>query len=262
MESLLTRLENFKQITESTVNFDDEHACVLLRELKIVLVKFNYLSVNCTEAPIGQRIIFREILELATILNLRLKKHQEIQDLFSQLKFFYYENPDLPTSQRMNTIIGLNLLVLLCTDQFDEYLTTLSQALAHFTHINLYLQFVMDVERCLSDNSLTQLFILQKNCPSILYEGFVQDIIGNVRKSLANDILRQCEYFTINELKKILHFKSIEKARRFIRQCNWEYTEDGAIIATKEKKVKKKTQTMEMKYNNVFIYAEKFNLLV
>lgn len=112
-DSVISRLERFKEITESTINFDEERARLVLGELEDILNqgKFVLESGLNPNISMSDQIAFREVLELAMILNVRVSNYEEIRKYYKQLNFFYFHDNNLPQSQRMFMLIALSLLV-------------------------------------------------------------------------------------------------------------------------------------------------------
>ena len=97
-DDLFSRLEKFKEVTESPTYFDSEKAQILLHELKIILMKHDYLSSDANNINFAERLMFREVFELAIIMCVRMENFNDIQNYFNQLSFFtlkmmIYHNP-------------------------------------------------------------------------------------------------------------------------------------------------------------------------
>ena len=117
-DSFISRLESFKEITESTTNFDEERARLVLKELEDILKEKNYEpgdEINNT-MKLSDRLALRETFELAMVLNSRTRNYEEIRKYYQQLEFFYFKINDLPESQRMFMLMDLYLLVDLLLD--------------------------------------------------------------------------------------------------------------------------------------------------
>ena len=112
-DSLISRLESFKEITESTTNFDEERAKLVLRELEDILTheKYGLEGKNKQDMSISDRLILREVLELAMILNARIRNYEENRNYYERLSFFYFNDKTLPQSQRMFMLIDLSLIL-------------------------------------------------------------------------------------------------------------------------------------------------------
>ncbi|OHS96461.1 hypothetical protein TRFO_37349 [Tritrichomonas foetus] len=110
-DSLISRLEKFKEITESTLNFNEDLANLLFDELSDIFNKLGYFSHNSNKQSTSERLIFREMLELAMILKVRTKNYKDIKKYYEQLRRLYFGHSDLPESQRMFLLIDLTLLV-------------------------------------------------------------------------------------------------------------------------------------------------------
>ena len=266
---LITRLEKFKEIIESPDNFNENQAEVFLHELKIILMKNEYLSQDARQINFAERMMFREILELAIILCVRTiqcskenEKRKQIQNYFKQLSFYYFENNDLPQSQRMFTMINVNLLMDLAFNDNDIYMVNLAQVQSAFPKINFNIQFVLDVERCLQDNSISKLFELQENSPSILYDVFLQKILGRIRETLAKDVMKKSERLTIDHLAKLLQFKDESEIIEFTQSQKWRISTSGEIIQTFQKTTETKSDSAQIKLNNILSYASRFNSLM
>ncbi|OHT07290.1 putative 26S proteasome non-ATPase regulatory subunit 8 [Tritrichomonas foetus] len=261
-EALISRLEKLKEITESQTSFDSQQARVILHELKIILIQKGYLSQDADKIDFSERIMYREILELAMIMGVKMQEFGEIQNYFRQLSFYYFENPDLPFSQRMFTLINVNLLMDLAFNKNDEYLVNLTQILASFPKFNSDIKFVLDVERCLQDNSITKLFKLQLNSPSELYDVFLQKVIDRIRRNLAKNVMKKTTRLTIEHLAKLLHFQNETEMYSFIESLDWQITENGEIKQKEEEVKISKSEIDQAKLNNILSYASRFNSLL
>ena len=90
IELIEEKLDYFKEIVETQIAFNPAVADSTLDDIKVLLTKCQYLSQNSSSLPIYDRLLFREILELAVILGIRLNSKERIHDIFQQLRFFYF----------------------------------------------------------------------------------------------------------------------------------------------------------------------------
>lgn len=261
-ENFFSQLEKFKEVIESPSNFDSKKAQVLLHELKIILMKHEYLSSNANKISFAERLMFREVLELAIIMCVRMENfNDDIQNYFGQLSFFYFENNDLPQSQRMFTIIDVSLLMSLAFEKNEEYFINLAQIRTIFPDLNFIIQFVLDVELCLNSNSISKLSILIENSPSYLFDIFLNKILLRIRKTLAKDAITQSNGITPLHLAKLLHFNNEVEFNDFLDLVKLKISNDGEIIE-KQKEVKIKRKNAKAKLENVLTYAYKFGSLL
>lgn len=257
-EDLFTRLEKFKEVIESPSNFDRDQAQNSLHELKIILIRREYLSNNANKINFAERMMFREVLELAIIMCIRMENFNDIQNYFYQLSFYYFENNDLPQSQRMFTLIDVSLLSSLALENNEEYLINLAQIRTAFPNFNFIIQFVLDVELCLNSNSISKLTHLMENSPSYLFDIFLKKILFIIRKSLAKSVIKQSNGMNASQLFTLLQFKDESELDDFLESIEWETTNEGEIIVNTEE-VKEETKNKHAKLENILSYAFKFN---
>ena len=79
IELIEEKLDYFKEIVETQIAFNPAVADSTLDDIKVLLTKCQYLSQNSSSLPIYDRLLFREILELAVILGIRLNSKERIQ---------------------------------------------------------------------------------------------------------------------------------------------------------------------------------------
>lgn len=261
LKILVDSLEHFKEVAESHNGFEKSVAMNALNELKLLLTKYKYLSENASKLPKFDRMVFREILELGIIVAVRLKDYEELTSLFSQLKFFYFENPDLPRSQRMYTLIDIHLLMSIAQDDRTTFVTDIAQVMRTFES-NFYIQYVLDIERALSDNSFIHLHELVLASPSILFKPFLDKLLEKVRISLSKNICSQCPNLKVKDMTKILHFRKDDETREFFNEIlKWEVDANGSIEFQKKKDSHPdapSSTTMEV----ILASANKFNSLL
>ncbi|KAK8892172.1 hypothetical protein M9Y10_029395 [Tritrichomonas musculus] len=261
-DDIFERLEKFKEIVESPGDFDSSRAQVLFHELKIILMKNEYLSSDANKINFAERMMFREILELAIIMCVKIKNFKDIQNYFSQLSFFYFENNDLPQSERMFTIIDVSLLMDLAFENKDEYFEiNLTQILKTFPTINFIIQFVLDVKLCLNDNSISKLTKLMKTSPSYLFDVFLNKILYRIRKTLAKNEVKQPNGISSSHLAKLLQFNEENEMGEFLDSLEWKISDSGEIIC-KPENVSFKTENCQAKLKNYLSYAFRFNSLL
>lgn len=229
---LANRLDQFKEITETQRSFDKDLAISTLEEMKILLTKCDYLSNDAKKLPRYDRLVFREILELGAILAVRTKNDAEIQKLYQQLRFFYFENEDLPKSQRMFSIITINLLSCCCQGLIVEFQADLIQVLNKFGKIKQfgpYLQFILDVEQAITDSKLSLITELQETAPSTLFAPFMERLVDHVRVQLTKNICSQCK-IDLKGLVSILNMKDTEECEKFLTAHEWNNFQEYVVV--------------------------------
>ena len=233
IELLEEQLDNFKEIVETQIGFDPSFALSTLEEIKVLLTKCEYLSQKSPSLPVYERLLFREILELAFILSIRIQSREYIYNFFQQLRFFYFSNDDLPISERMFTIIDTYLLV--CFSLADsgqvyqiDFQTDLAQIQKKYKN-NMHIQYILDVEQAVSNNVLSEIVKLQKQAPSSLFEPFMEELVIHVKISMAKNICLQCK-INLNEMTKYLQMNNEEECKQFLDQHGFTFAEDGSIL--------------------------------
>ena len=225
---LAEHLDHFKEITETQRSFDKDLAISTLEEMKILLTKCHYLSNEATKLAKYDRLIFREILELGAILAVRAKNDLEVRNIYQQLRFFYFENEDLPISQRMFSIITINLLSCYCQGLIDDFQTDLAQVMNKYDK-NMYIQFILDVEQAITDSKLSLITELQDSAPSTLFAPFMERLVDHVRVQLTKNICSQCR-IDLKGLVSILHMKDSEECEKFLTQHGWTNFQEYVVV--------------------------------
>lgn len=316
-DSFFSRLERFKEITESTTNFDEERARLVLGELEDILNKEKLITESGINPDISMpdRIAFREVLELTMILNVRTSNYEDIRKYYEQLKFFYFYDDELPQSQRMFMLIVLSLLVDLYLESskfkklnsrqnihskstsknihnhdssntdatsdekskeskqtetsnelendpsknseinnnsdsleneddqiskgyyivdFKEnyFQIDLAEVQKRFqSHENLYLDFILNVDTCIRNNSIQSLYDIPNKSPSVLFDDMLCQIYEGIRWNISINILSCSLPCKINQIKNLLNFKTIEECRQFLQSLRCRISEDGTVTA-------------------------------
>lgn len=260
-DDLFSRLEKFKEVTESPTYFDSEKAQILLHELKIILMKHDYLSSDANNINFAERLMFREVFELAIIMCVRMENFNDIQNYFNQLSFFYFKNDDLPQSQRMFTMIDVSLLMSLAFNKNEEYNIKIAQIRRIFPNLNFIIQFVLDVELCLNSNSISKLSVLIENSPSYLFDIFLSKIMLRIRKTLTENEIKKSNSLTPTHLAKLLQFDNESEFNDFLDLLQLKISDDGEIIV-KQEEVHPRAQNARAKLEDVFDIASRFNSLL
>ncbi len=257
---IIEKLEEFKELAESN-DIEEGKAKMVLRELKIMMMRSGFMSVDCRELRLADRVAFREILELSSILSVRTDNLNEVKNSYCQLSYFYFDAANTPTSQRMFMIIALNLLIDLVLGNHEEYSTKLIQVQTHFKEPDFYVQYVLDIECCIHDSSLARLFDLLLKSPSSLFDRFIHHLIGTTRRQLASNIRSHSEYLTIEHLAKLLYFEDYTETLEFIASMGWRVRDNGCI-ESHEKQPKLGAKSSRRRFDHAVAYAIRFNSLM
>lgn len=275
IEEIASRLDDYKTIIEVQNSFSPEVAIAALDEMKVLLTKCEYLSLNSRSLPKYDRLLFREILELGVILCVRTSNLEGVTDnntksiwkFYQQLKFFYFENDDIPVSERMFSIIATSLLAIYSMDATSEedkkrkivdFQTDLARVEKKYKR-NMHISFVLDVEQAVTDNKLTQISDLQKIAPSTLFAPFMEKLVIQVKENLCRDVCSQCD-MKVSELAKLLGMRSYDQCKDFLIQKKL-YNIDNAdrYVNLKLKSKVTTEKTPAMKQDDVIKSAKHFN---
>ena len=262
IELIEEKLDYFKEIVETQIAFNPAVADSTLDDIKVLLTKCQYLSQNSSSLPIYDRLLFREILELAVILGIRLNSKERIHDIFQQLRFFYFSNDDLPISERMFTIIDTYLLACFSLADKDQayrkdFQTDLAQIQKKYNR-NIHIQYILDVEQAVSNNILSKVIELQKQAPSSLFEPFMEDLVIHVKVSMAKNICKQCK-INLEEMTSYIHSNSEEECKQFLDEHGFTFDEDGSILIPPSQEEQHVEPTTRQ--DDVIRSAKKFNEL-
>ena len=112
-------------------------------------------------------------------MNLILKSNL----LLSSSLFFPYvmNSTQLPPSQRLYPLLGLNLLRLLAQNKIAEFHTELELIDPDVLSKNVYIKHPLQIEQCLMEGSYNKVWNSGKNVPAEEYTFFLDILMGTIR---------------------------------------------------------------------------------
>lgn len=122
----------------------------------------------------------REILELGLLHSLGLQDMAAFDSYYTLLAP-YYRNAQLPPSQRMYTIIGLNLLRLLAENKIADFHSLLEELDLEQLNNNIYIKHPIHIEQCLMEGSYNKVWNSRANVPAQEYAVFIDILMGTIR---------------------------------------------------------------------------------
>ena len=229
MDSFNLKYKSLCEIMESTQPIDINRASNLVSDLKLIMVESSFLTTKEKLLPIEDRIIFRTILEYDAILSIKLRNLEEFSRAMDQLKCSYFRCSDLPLSSNMDLLLSIYLVYLLSLNKNSEF-NIQFQLTQRLCGQSKNLEYVMNLNESVIENSFTRLFSLELNPPSELFHQFTLDLLNGVRNNHANSIEKSYERLSINDLISILHFSNKEEAILFSKNRNWILSSNGNEI--------------------------------
>ncbi|KAJ3392151.1 hypothetical protein HDU92_008628 [Lobulomyces angularis] len=195
-----------------------------LDKLKLDLTKLNLNDQK-------DLVISRETLEIGAQLSIRLKDIPSFERYIAQLKQYYFDlnqgNQKLPPSQRMYTMLGLNLINLLSKNKIDEFHTEL-EYLSLDQLGNIYIKHPIEVEQCLMEGSYSKVWNSRQNVPAEEYLFFIDILMSTIRNSIASCSEKAYSSLPLADAATLLYFKTPEDVISFAKERNWVIT-DGKI---------------------------------
>ena len=229
MELFNQKFQALQDIMEKEGSFDVRRAQSLISDLKIFLVDQPFLTHEEITLPIEERIKFRTILEYDAIVCIKTRSLDDFSRAMTQLKREYFNAPELPPSECMPLLMSIYLVHLLTLNSVSEFNIEYQYAIKLIGQ-NIYLDYVTDLYRSMTDNCFSRLFALEVDPPSKLFSQFTTDLLNGARNNHADSLEKSYETLSIPELARILHFQKIEDAHAFAVKRNWTINNEGLIV--------------------------------
>eukprot|EP01099_Mayorella_cantabrigiensis_P008168 TRINITY_DN753_c1_g1_i1.p1 TRINITY_DN753_c1_g1~~TRINITY_DN753_c1_g1_i1.p1 ORF type:complete len:257 (-),score=58.02 TRINITY_DN753_c1_g1_i1:105-875(-) len=233
MDSLLTLFNRFKNEVDHGSDFAS--AASLLEQLKIEMTKFSFLFPAQTSEK--DLLFSREVLEYGVLLSVKSKDIESFDRNIRQLKTYYYDlKHQLPESQRMYSILGLNLLRLLAQNRLAEFHTEL-ELLPIDQHSNLYIKYPVQLEQYMMEGSYNAVFNGETNLPSENYRYFQTLLFETVQDRIADCCESAYHVLTVQDAQTIIRFSHQHQLVEFAKKRNWEIR-DGVVHFKEDEKKK------------------------
>lgn len=195
----------------------------LLQQAKQIL--FSSAGRTCDAA------MAREVLELGLLHSLSPQQ----QDMAAFERYYsllqpYYRSSDIPASQRMYTVIGLNLLRLLAENKIADFHSLLEELDLDVIANNIYIKHPIHIEQSLMEGSYNKVWNSRANVPAQEYAIFIDILMATIRYYYSpytprNEIASCCEksyqVLKITDAATLLYFKTPEEVIAFAREHNW-----------------------------------------
>lgn len=222
---LFHTLNDAKKIFEGSAMVQEDLAAELFTEINML-----FLSTDTSSNPtLCNRLILRELLELAIIASVRMNKFGQVLVFYSRLSPFYFDQPDLPKSYRMTTILGAILFAHLINGSKQQLALLLSQASACIDVDFEKIDFVLEVERLVESNAICKLLDLQSCPPSSVFENFVSSVVDITRQNVVNDILCHSPSINIKFLMNLLYIESETETVSILQKLDITVDYDGNL---------------------------------
>ncbi|KAI9340391.1 COP9 signalosome [Zopfochytrium polystomum] len=199
-----------------------------LSDLKLQLIKLSFLkSTNKKEL-----LLTRDVLEIGALWSVRAKDIPSFERYVAQLKTYYNDySGTLPPSQRMYTILGLNLLSLLAQNRISEFHTELELINPEQLASNIYIQHPIKVEQCLMEGSYNKVWNSRSNVPAEEYLFFIDILMGTIRNEIASCSEKAYTNLPIADAATLLYFKSPKEVLQFASEHGWTIQNDHIVFA-------------------------------
>eukprot|EP00276_Gloeochaete_wittrockiana_P004333 CAMPEP_0184645136 /NCGR_PEP_ID=MMETSP0308-20130426/1676_1 /TAXON_ID=38269 /ORGANISM="Gloeochaete witrockiana, Strain SAG 46.84" /LENGTH=267 /DNA_ID=CAMNT_0027073975 /DNA_START=37 /DNA_END=840 /DNA_ORIENTATION=+ len=235
MADLPTALALFDQFKKASQEepLDASKALSLLAQLKIAMTKFTSLPPSSVQSPtMQQELLFaREVLELATMLSIRMQDLAAIERNVAQLKTYYFDYSallQLTPSQRQFPILGLNLLRLLAQNRIAEFHTEL-ELISQDHYSNVYIKFPILIEQYLMEGSYNKIVSARDDIPADSYRFLMDILLHTVRDEIADCTQKAYEFVPVADMMRtLLMFTSDSEFQTYVKQRGWRL-ENGLV---------------------------------
>ena len=235
MSDLRAKFTSLKQLSS-----DKKDIKPILRELKLLMLEYPFLTPDEVKMPLEERIIFRDVLEYIALDAAETGDVKELARVMRQLKSVYFREADkLPVSDKLGLVMSVYLIYLITESKLTEFnveYPLIKQAVGE----NEFLTYAYNLEQAVSDNSFTRIFKLQGESPSSSFKVLIERILDGARNSYASSIEESYHNATICEIADLLHFSSLESARSFAASRNWVVTSDDSPVVFSKRNEKRK----------------------
>eukprot|EP00658_Telonema_sp_P-2_P001786 TRINITY_DN1066_c0_g3_i2.p1 TRINITY_DN1066_c0_g3~~TRINITY_DN1066_c0_g3_i2.p1 ORF type:complete len:277 (+),score=79.09 TRINITY_DN1066_c0_g3_i2:78-908(+) len=163
----------------SQANSDPKAAISAINAIKLKL------ALASDEDTPEQLALQRGVFEAAAMINIRDKNVEEFARHLAILKSYYVDRPELPLSEGMPTILGLNLLRLLAQGSLDEFHTELETIPAEVLSTGA-IQFPVQLEQLSMEGSYHKVMHFRQQLPSPEYSVFMDTLADTLRDEIAS----------------------------------------------------------------------------
>jgi hypothetical protein len=179
----------------------------LLNDVKLTIAKLPVDNV-----PAESALAARNILEIAVQGSLALGNIAAFKSYFAMLKPFYYDFGDeVPKSQKMYEMIGLNLMHLLSTNEIMNFHTELELLDSNVMLTNPFVSFAVKLEQDIMAGNYKKAMEVNLPCPS--FKIFTDILQVTIREEIAKGMPKAYDEISIDGCKKMLNFESTNEGK-------------------------------------------------
>eukprot|EP00741_Cyanophora_paradoxa_P002055 tig00000545_g1991.t1 len=236
----------------------------LVGQLKIAMTQLQSLpTAGQKQSPTLQQelLICREILELASMLAIRMKDIPAFERHIAQLKTYYFDYAHLlPPSQRQFPILGLNLLRLLAQNRIGEFHTEL-ELIPVEHHSNVYISHPIMVEQYLMEGSYNKVLNARHEAPAETYAFFMDILLHTVRDEIADCSQQSYDKLPASAARTMLMFNNDGEFREYCAKREWTVSNDGWICFARPDADKLEVPSMKL-ITQTLAYAKELERIV
>ncbi|KAJ3057475.1 hypothetical protein HK097_006403 [Rhizophlyctis rosea] len=201
-----------------------------LTKLKILLTELSFLVPGDQEASTQELALARDVLEIGALWSVRSDDIPAFERYIAQLKTYYNDyHSKLPPSERLYTLLGLNLLRLLAQNKISDFHTEL-ELIDPEQLGNIYIQHPIQIEQWLMEGSYNKVWNARANVPAEEYAFFMDILMGTIRNEIASCSEKAYESLPLADAATLLHFKSQEEFRQFAEERGWAVDWQGGKV--------------------------------
>jgi 26S proteasome regulatory subunit N12 len=192
-----------------------------LEKLKIAMIEFQFIAPEGEAQDQKILLLTREVLEIGALWSIRVKDISSFERYIAQLKTYYHDYSDLPQSQRMYSIIGLNLLRLLAQNRLSEFHTELETIEPDQLVSNIYIKHPVEIEQCLMEGSYNRVWNARANVPANEYLFFMDILVDTIRNDIASCSEKAYTSLPLSDAATLLYFNNEKEVLEFAKERNW-----------------------------------------
>jgi len=197
--------------------------------LKEIMTHFSFLTTSGEEDEshkLKELLLAREILELGTLLSVKMHDLVSFNRHIAQVKTYYNDTGKIqfPPSQRQFPILGLNLLHLLADNRLAEFHTEL-ELIPVDDHNNIYIKHPIQLEQYLMEGAYNKLYASRADVPTETSTFFMDILMNTVRDEIAECSEKAYKSLPLKDAQKILFLASTQELIEYAQKRNWEIGE-------------------------------------
>lgn len=232
-----TALHNSLKTELLAANPDLKKCDQSIAKLKIQLAQLSFLSPGVAPDP-KVLILARDVLEMGAQYAIRVKDIPAFDRYMTQLLTYYHDySGQLPESQRMYPLIGLNLLRLLAENRISDFHTALETIQPSLLHENIYIRHPVQLEQSLMEGSYNKVWNARQDVPAKEYLFFIDILMETIRNEIASCSEKAYASLPLADAATILFFKDLEEILTFAKNRGW------TVIPTEKRIYFRKTDT-------------------